>query len=96
MSATTCSFICITYTGRRASQWPGFLASIRTRAWQGISTVSMVSTAWKQTHQRIDPRLILSKSDRKGFTAFSPTIFRAVPNASKAASLTSGAESFTC
>lgn len=40
--------------------------------------------------------LSLSKSARKGFTALSPTTFMAVPKASKAASRTSGAESFTC
>lgn len=40
--------------------------------------------------------LSLSKSVRKGFTAFSPTTFMAIPKASKAASRTSGAESLTC
>jgi len=43
-------------TWKLVSFQPGFLASIRTKAWQGISTVSMVSTACKQTHQRIDQR----------------------------------------
>lgn len=38
----------------------------------------------------------LSRSARKGLTAFSPMTFMAVPSASNAASRTSGAESFTC
>lgn len=40
--------------------------------------------------------LSLSTSTKNGFTAFSPTTFKAVPNASNAASLTSGAESLMC
>lgn len=38
----------------------------------------------------------LSTSTKNGFTAFSPTTFKAVPKASNAASLTSGAESLMC
>lgn len=38
----------------------------------------------------------LSTSAKNGFTAFSPTTFKAVPKASNAASLTSGAESLMC
>lgn len=37
-----------TVTWKFVSFQPGFFASILTKAWQGITALSMVSTAWKQ------------------------------------------------
>lgn len=72
-----------------------------------ICNKNKVSSSWQQKNWTFKvwihifllltlSNLSLSKSARKGFTAFSPTTFMAVPRASKAASRTSGAESFTC